>query len=123
MKEIAIGGAALMLIAAAPFNANAQKVVGWDGGAEPAHAVDAGTPDADFMNPQGFANRLEARIQASSMSAAQKRSAMAELDSIRLQLSQRMARKGGELRDWDRELINERLTRLSNRLGGAGTGV
>ena len=59
MKEIAIAGAALLLLAGAPFNANAQKVVGWDGGAEPAHAVDAGTPKADFQKDfRGFAIKL-----------------------------------------------------------------
>jgi len=120
MKEIAIAGAALMLIAAAPFNANAQQVVGYDGGAEPPHAVDAGTPKPDFYDVSAFADRIEARINTAAMSSAQKRSAMAELRSIRAQLAERIARKGGELRDWDRELINARLTKLSNRIGGAG---
>ena len=118
MKEIAIAGAALMLMASA--HANAQQVVGWDGGAEPPHAVDAGTPKQGFYDPSAFADRLEARIQGAAMSGAQKRSAMAELRSIRAQLSERMARKGGELRDWDRELINARLNKLSDRVGGAG---
>jgi hypothetical protein len=116
MKEIAIAGAALMLFAA-PINAGAQAV-GYDGGAEPPHAVDAGTPKPGFYEPSAFADRLEARINGAAMSSAQKRSAMAQLNSIRAQLSQRMARKGGELRDWDREMINAKLTALSNRIGG-----
>jgi hypothetical protein len=119
MKEIAVAGAALMLIAGAPLNVNAQAV-GNDGGAEPPHAVDAGTPKPEFYDVSAFADRIEARINTAAMSSAQKRSAMAELRSIRAQLAERIARKGGELRDWDRELINARLTALSNRIGGAG---
>lgn len=123
MKEIAIAGAALMMMAGAPINVNAQQVVGWDGGAEPPHAVDAGTPKPEFYDVSAFAGRLEARINGSAMSSAQKRSAMNELNAIRAQLSQRVARKGGELRDWDRELIHSKLTALSNRIGGGATGL
>lgn len=117
MREIAIAGAALMLIVGAPLNVNAQAV-GYDGGAEPPHAVDAGTPKPGFYDPSAFADRIEARIGASAMSSGQKRSALGQLNAIRAQLSQRMARKGGELRDWDREMINAKLTALNNRLGG-----
>jgi hypothetical protein len=118
MNQIAIAGAALLLITGAPLGAGAQAV-GYDGGAEPPHAVDAGTPKPDFYNVSAFADRVEARIGGGAMSSAQKRSAMAELRAIRAQLAERSARKGGELRDWDRELINARLTKLSDRIGGA----
>ena len=119
MKQIAIAGAALLLIAGAPLSAGAQAV-GYDGGAEPPHAADAGTPKRDFYDVAAFADRIEAHLGGATMSSAQKRSAMAELRSIRAQLAERIARKGGELRDWDRELINARLTKLSDRIGGAG---
>ncbi len=66
--------------------------------------------------PQGF-YAVDARIDhiqqaISSLPPGKARRATSQLNAIRSDLKFRKARHGGELRDWDRELISKKLDEL-----------
>jgi hypothetical protein len=87
-------------VAAAPTVALAQ-----DGGADPrAPDAYAGVSKAGFYAVQ---QQLDAAAQAARGNAR----AMAEIRSLRAFAAQQFARHG-EIRDWDREAINTRLSRV-----------
>jgi hypothetical protein len=56
--------------------------------------------------------RLEEARTSGSLSRYDADRALRRLDAIDRTLDFRMQRKGGELRDWDRELINDQLDDL-----------
>lgn len=80
------------------------------GGADPnAPGPYAGAPKEAFYT-------VEDRLAAAQRRAAGDRRAQAELRSIRAFAAQQKARHRGELRDWDREVIAQRLERLERSL-------
>ena len=72
----------------------------------------------------GYAGQLQgpafldvfARISADEAKMAGNRRGLSQLRAIKAEATQRRARHGGELRDWDRELINKKLDQVE----GAG---
>ena len=77
-----------------------------------------GTVDPGYSGAlQGQAFRdVWARISADESKMAGNKRGMSQLRAIKAEATQRRARHGGELRDWDRELINKKLDALE----GAG---
>ena len=73
-----------------------------------------GTADPGYSGSlQGPAFRdVFERISADEQKMAGNRHGMMQLRAIKAEATQRRARHGGELRDWDRELINKRLDQL-----------
>ena len=73
-----------------------------------------GTADPGYSGSlQGPAFRdVFERISADEQKMAGNRHGMMQLRAIKAEATQRRARHGGELRDWDRELINKRLAQL-----------
>ena len=82
----------------------------------PASTTDRGGGDADTGykgDLQGAAFRdVWARIAADEGKMAGNRRGLSQLRTIKAEAMQRRARHGGELRDWDRELINKKLDQL-----------
>ena len=134
----AVAAAALL---AAPVAAIAQDVttttaVVTDGRGQPiaAAAVTASQPVAnppprttdnnDSHADTGYSGQLQGpafrdvfeRISADEQKMAGNRRGMSQLRAIKAEATQRRARHGGELRDWDRELINKKLDQVE----GAG---
>jgi len=72
----------------------------------------AGATRQDFYQPSDRINQIQAAIQQGALAGARARHAMAELTAIREDLKYRMARHNGNLLDWDRELINQKLDAL-----------
>jgi len=72
----------------------------------------AGATRQDFYQPSDRINQIQAAIQQGALAGARARHAMAELTTIREDLKYRMARHNGNLLDWDRELINQKLDAL-----------
>ena len=58
---------------------------------------------------------VDQRIAALETQMAGNRPGLAKLHAIKSEEAMRRARHGGELRDWDRELLNKKL----DALGGA----
>ena len=77
-----------------------------------------GTADPGYTGQlQGMQFRdVWARIAADEASMAGKRG-MSTLRGIKAEANMRKARHGGELRDWDRELINKKLDMLEGKGG------
>ena len=77
-----------------------------------------GTADPGYSGQlQGAAFRdVFERISADEQKMAGNKRGLAQLRAIKAEATQRRARHGGELRDWDRELINKKLDTLE----GAG---
>ena len=61
---------------------------------------------------------VDARIAADEAKMAGDRKALSALRAIKGEAKVRRARHGGELRDWDRELLNKRLDQVEG-VGGA----
>ncbi len=72
----------------------------------------AGASRTDFYHPSDRIAQIEGQIQQGALSGAKARRALAELTAIRQDLKYRIARHNGDLRDWDRELINQKLDAL-----------
>jgi hypothetical protein len=76
----------------------------------------SGVDRARFYNPRDrisvIRTRLEAARSSGNMSRPDVDRALHRLDAINRDLDFRIQRKGGELRDWDRELINDQLDDL-----------
>ena len=100
-------------------------VVGTTAAAPVANPSTATTPpttaNADTgytANVQGPAFRdVDARIAAASAKVGHNRRAAAMLSKIKGEARYRRARHGGELRDWDRELLNKQLDQLDAMMG------
>ena len=61
---------------------------------------------------------IDDRIAALEARAKGDRSAMAMISKVKGEAKYRRARHGGELRDWDRELLNKQLDQVSATVGG-----
>jgi len=110
MRRAAIALILLGLAAAAPPSF-AQAAAAGNGGADPkAPDAFAGASRQDFYN-------VDERLNAMKDRAGNNRRAASELRSIRSFADQRKARHGGELRDWEREVIAQRLNRVEQMLG------
>jgi len=72
----------------------------------------AGTSRREFYQPDDRINQIQSEIQRGALAGSQARHAMAQLTAIRGELKYRVARHNGDLRDWDRELINQKLDAL-----------
>ncbi len=96
--------AALTLAAASP--ALAQPVAGGPLANDGAYA---GASRTDFYHPDDRIKQLQAQIQQGALAGPRARHAMAQLTAIRQDLQFRIARHNGDLRDWDRELINQKI--------------
>jgi hypothetical protein len=72
----------------------------------------AGTSRQDFYQPADRIKHIEAQIQQGALAGAIAHRAMAQLTAIRQDLKYRIARHNGDLLDWDRELINQKLDAL-----------
>jgi hypothetical protein len=72
----------------------------------------AGTSRKDFYQPDDRIKQIEAEIQQGALAGHEARHALAQLTAIRQDLKYRIARHNGDLRDWDRELINQKLDTL-----------
>jgi hypothetical protein len=72
----------------------------------------AGASRTDFYHPDDRIKQLQAQIQQGALAGAQARHALAQLTAIHQDLQYRIARHNGDLRDWDRELINQKLDAL-----------
>ncbi len=79
-----------------------------------------GTADPMYsgaLKGQAFLD-VDARIAADEAKMSGDRKGMAALRAIKGEAKVRRARHGGELRDWDRELLNKRLDQVEG-VGGA----
>jgi len=72
----------------------------------------AGTSRKDFYNPSDRITRLQSEIQSGALAGASAHDALAQLTAIHQDLNYRIARHNGNLLDWDRELINQKLDAL-----------
>jgi N-formylglutamate amidohydrolase len=72
----------------------------------------AGASPKDFYRPSDRIAQIQAEIQQGALAGTSAHRAMAELTAIREDLKYRIARHNGELLDWDRELINQKLDAL-----------
>jgi hypothetical protein len=72
----------------------------------------AGTSRQDFYQPSDRIEQIQAAIQNGALAGPRAHHAMAELKAIRQDLKYRIARHDGNLLDWDRELINQKLDAL-----------
>jgi hypothetical protein len=97
--------AAITLAIACPAFAQAPSPLANDG-------PYAGTSPTDFYHPADRITHLQAAIQQGALAGPQARRALAQLTAIRQDLQFRIARHNGDLRDWDRELINQKLDAL-----------
>lgn len=71
-----------------------------------------------FYNVEDRIARIESRLAA--LPASQRRRAYTEMRSIRAEERTQRGKHGGELRDWDREHLNQRLDALVGRYAGLG---
>jgi len=72
----------------------------------------AGTSQNDFYHPADRIKQIQAQIQQGVLAGPSARRATAQLTAISQDLKYRIARHNGDLRDWDRELINQKLDAL-----------
>jgi N-formylglutamate amidohydrolase len=72
----------------------------------------AGASQTDFYHPADRIKQIQAEIQQGALAGPSARHAMAQLTAISRDLKYRIARHNGDLRDWDRELINQKLDAL-----------
>jgi hypothetical protein len=72
----------------------------------------AGTSRKDFYNPSDRITQLQSEIQSGALAGASAHHALAQLTAIHQDLNYRIARHNGNLLDWDRELINQKLDAL-----------
>lgn len=111
-KSFAIA-AALAAFATAPALAQAPAATDPDP-APGAPGPYAGADKASFYNVEARLAAVEARIR--TMSPRQARPARAQLVSLKAFLAQQQARHG-EVRDFDREAVSARLSRLESLVG------
>ena len=81
-----------------------------------------GTADTMYsgaLKGQAFLD-VDARMAAMDGKVGGNKRAAAMLRGIKGEAKVRRARHGGELRDWDRELLNKKLDQLDGMVGGAG---
>ena len=124
MKTLASFVAPLAGLAAASLIAGAASAQAVTAAAPVPNPPPATTPPTTVADPgytgalQGPAFRdVDARIAAVTPKAHGKK-AMSMLNSIKGEERMRKARHGGELRDWDRELLNKKLDQLEGMVGG-----
>lgn len=102
--------ALLALAIAAPAGAGLAQVVNPDNRDQ---GVYAGVDRHAFYNPADRIRVIRARIararDSGGLDPRAAARALHRLDAIDRYLDFRIQRKGGELRDWDRELINDQL--------------
>jgi hypothetical protein len=109
--------AAIALATASPAfaqTAPVQPAPGQTPGAQPL-ANDgpyAGTSPNAFYHPDDRIRQIQGEIQQGALTGRTAHEAMAQLTAIRQDLQDRMARHNGQLLDWDRELINQKLDAL-----------
>jgi hypothetical protein len=72
----------------------------------------AGTSQSDFYHPADRIKQIQAALQNGALAGPSARHAAAQLTAISQDLKYRIARHNGDLRDWDRELINQKLDAL-----------
>ncbi len=84
-------------------------------GADPAPNAASAYVGAD----KGAFYDVEARIDA-ALAQAKSKHAMSQLRAIKSEANFRKARHGGELRDWDRELLSRRLDQVMGTTTVAG---
>jgi hypothetical protein len=72
----------------------------------------AGASPTDFYHPDARITQLRAEISQGALVGARAKHALAALATIHQDLQFRIARHNGDLRDWDRELINQKLDAL-----------
>jgi hypothetical protein len=72
----------------------------------------AGTSQTDFYHPAERITQLRSEIQNGVLAGPKAHPALTELAAIDQDLQYRIARHKGDLRDWDRELINQKLDAL-----------
>lgn len=90
-------------------------------------------PSTDAANPNSNADTgytgdrfgaafrdIDGRIAALQPRVAGNKKAASELRAIKSEELARRKRHDGELRDWDRELLNKRLDAVAAMVGGAG---
>ena len=100
-------GVALFCSAALALSGTARAQAVHADGADPAPAATTAYVGADKA---GFYD-VEARIDAAMQQSPSKR-VMGQLRAIKSEANFRKARHGGELRDWDRELLSRRLDQV-----------
>jgi len=105
--------AAIALAIAAPAFAQQPAAAPPPGGSPLANdGPYAGTSQTDFYHPDDRIKQIQAEIQQGALTGPQARHALAQLTAIHQDLQYRIARHNGDLRDWDRELINQKLDAL-----------
>ena len=119
-RPLAVAAPAAALLGA-PLAAAAQSAIASQPVANPPPStLERGPGTAD----PGYSGQLQgpafldvfARISADEQKMAGNKRGLGKLRTIKAEATQRRARHGGELRDWDRELINKKLDVLE----GAG---
>jgi hypothetical protein len=113
MRLLSIACAAGLALAATAAFAQAPSAVPAPGGADTA----ATGPYAGAGGPHGFYD-VQSRIDqmqqaAASLPPAKGHRVVAQLKAVRSDLKFRMGRHNGELRDFDREVISEKLDHLA----------
>jgi hypothetical protein len=78
----------------------------------------AGTSPTDFYHPDARIRQLQGEIQRGALAGPKAQHALAALAAIHQDLQYRIARHNGDLRDWDRELINQKLDALVKQYPG-----
>jgi hypothetical protein len=96
----------LVAIAAVSAALFALPALAQDGGADPR------APDAYAGVSKDSFYTTEQRLEAAEARARGNAAMMREVRSIRAFIAQQRARHGGELRDWDREAVNKRLSHI-----------
>ena len=122
MKSL-IGVALVCSVALAASGAKAQAI--HPDGADPAPGAQSayvGKSPAAFYDVEARIDRVTERVNAARASHAltpgAARQAMASLRAIKSEAAFRRQRHGGELRDWDRELLNQRLDKVAAMVRG-----
>lgn len=116
MKLILATALATSLLATAalaqpPSDAGAQMGPPADAPAQPHNDIPANDGPYAGASPKGFydVNQRIDHLQAALAGTPHAKRAMTELNAIRSDLQFRMKRHNGELRDYDRELITQKL--------------
>ena len=123
LLKLAAPAAAFSILALAGLNASAQAVTT---AAPVANPPPATTPPTTANADTGYSGDahgpafrdIEDRITALEARSHGNRSAMAMLSKVKGEAKYRRARHGGELRDWDRELLNKQLDQVAAKVGG-----
>ena len=83
----------------------------------PPTTANADTGYSGSLHGQAF-REIEPRIADLRGKAGGKRAALGQLSKIEGEAKYRRSRHGGELRDWDRELLNKQLDQVQAMIGG-----